>query len=428
MAKLIHASAIRKSALSAALIAMLVSGGASTAAAQGGPVGAQRDARQHGLKRAWFTQVQLDRGRSRVAGVTLDGNALFIQTTAGALHAIDSETGRTLWTAQVGSPRHPSLVPAANDKWVASINGSRLYVFDRNTGAAIWDRSLGGSPGAGPGVTATKVYVPLINGQIEGYKLDPDRSSEPPWSYKAAGRALVQPVAIGDSVCWPTDAGHFYVARGDNVGIRFRLETSDDVVCPPAYSAPHFFCASLDGYVYAVNELSGNQIWRFSTGDPIITSPVAIADRVYALPERGGMYCLDAKTGKELWWTPGADKFLSASENRIFALDRLGRLLILDKKTGGRLASMSADDASLSIANQQTDRIYLCSPQGLLQCLHEIGVDEPIQHIQKPTTEKADGETPQIEQKGLEDMGDAPDEDDPKEPADDPFGAADPFE
>jgi hypothetical protein len=53
--------------------------------------------------------------------------------------------------------------------------------------------------------------------------------------------------------------------------------------------------------------------------------------------------------------------------------------------------------------NEQTDRIYLGSPAGLVQCLREVGQTYPMVHVSafveddtkaKPKTKKPDEETP----------------------------------
>ena len=97
---------------------------------------------------------------------------LFVQTDLGMLHAIDAETGRTRWAVQVGNRRYPSLPPAANDQYVAVINGSTLYVLNRETGRGVKSHRLGGGPGAGPALSKDRVYAPLINGRIEGFQLE----------------------------------------------------------------------------------------------------------------------------------------------------------------------------------------------------------------------------------------------------------------
>ncbi len=159
-----------------------------------------------GLKRAWFTQIDLDRSQARVIGLRqhvsekrfltvfevvtpegkehfdermvdrfgdplgLDGaekaakdrvadlkkenvNAelktiivpeitIYVQTDRATLHALDGATGKTKWVTTVGNRDHYSLPPGANDKYVAAINGSTVYVLDQATGNEVWSRQL----------------------------------------------------------------------------------------------------------------------------------------------------------------------------------------------------------------------------------------------------------------------------------------------
>ena len=53
-------------------------------------------AQRHGLTRAWFVQVDIDRSRSRLAHVTQHKGMLLLQTDRGMVHALDAETGRTI--------------------------------------------------------------------------------------------------------------------------------------------------------------------------------------------------------------------------------------------------------------------------------------------------------------------------------------------
>src|SRR5690606_35278229 len=56
---------------------------------------------------------------------------LLVQTELGLLHALDAETGRTIWVQQVGSRSRPSETPSVNDKYVAVVNGMELYLLER---------------------------------------------------------------------------------------------------------------------------------------------------------------------------------------------------------------------------------------------------------------------------------------------------------
>lgn len=371
------------------------------------------EAARHGLNRAWYTQIHLDRASGGIEQITHAGETLFVLTRQGVVQSIDANTGQTHWAVQVGRATHPSLGPAANDKYVALTNGSRVYLLERATGRQVWDRQVADAPGAAPALTATHVFVPMLSGRVEGYSLEGGVHSK--WIYASDGRAMVQPTTTATSICWATDKGNVYVAatEKDNLAVRFRVETSDTISTSASYAEPYLFAASLDGYVYAVHEQTGNQRWRFSVGDPIIEPPVAVGDRLYVCADRGGMYCLSTADAKVHWWSPRPMRFVAAGENQIYAQDRHGNLLVLDATSGTLQGSMTLPQRTRMVTNSVTDRIYLVSETGLLQCLHDASLVTPLKH-QQAAVEKAAPAAPQ--QKPSEE---------PAQPADDddnPFG------
>src|SRR5688500_4394073 len=121
----------------------------------------EREATQHGLRRAWYTQVRVDPARSRVLQLTLHKDLLLVLTDQAIVHALDAGSGATRWVTQFGNPSFPSLGPAANDQYVAVVNGSTLYLLDRLSGTATAEQSLGGGPGGGPALSAAHAFAPL---------------------------------------------------------------------------------------------------------------------------------------------------------------------------------------------------------------------------------------------------------------------------
>jgi hypothetical protein len=116
-----------------------------------------------------------------------------------------------------------------------------------------------------------------------------------------------------------------------------------------------------------------------------VQKPVSIGDRVYFSTEHGGLYCVDAKpdiSGRahRHWYAPGALRFLSASKNRVYAADPSGNTLILDAKSGAKVDMLETDKLSMKLTNIQSDRLYLATQEGLIQCFHEIGAKEPLRY------------------------------------------------
>jgi outer membrane protein assembly factor BamB len=409
----------------------------------------QSDANRHGLTRTWFTQVELDRARGRVAyvtqhvsstdaytvfEVTYDGGettfserdldrfgdplgkegaeklakhrvddlqragrnpsltkrvipeiTLYMMTDQGVVHAIDAETGRTQWTTPVGSPRHPSVAPGANDEYVAVVNGSTLYVLHKQDGRVAWQLQAKGAPGAGPAVTDRYVFVPMVSGAIESYELKNHR--QPPWIFRSHGRAVIQPIYTGFNIAWPTDRGDLYVAEGNQNNIRYRLETNDAIVAKasqlPATEdfPPRLLTASIDGYLYCLHENSGAIQWRFSTGEPVSSSPIVVGDAIYVITDDRSMFKLSADVGTEQWWIPGMAQFVAASPSRLYCINAARRLAILDAATGSLIGSLPTETMDLAFVNQQTDRIFIGTTRGTIQCLREVQHKWPHLHI-----------------------------------------------
>lgn len=350
----------------------------------------EQEAQRHGLHRAWYSEVRVDPARGRVVQLTLDKDLLLALTDQAIVHAFDADTGATRWVSQFGNPNFASLGPAANDQFVAVVNGSTLYLLDRATGTTTGEQSLGGGPGGGPALSATYVFAPLISGVMKGFALAEFHESRTIWSYPCVGRAITQPGVSAESVFWPTDRGYLYVASADNPQMRYRLETQDEIVAAPGYRMPSIFVGSLDGYVYAVHETTGEQQWRHSVGEAIPVSPAAIENHAFVCSQAPRMHCLSTDDGEELWHADHVERFVAASPDRVYGMDRWSNLYILDRASGALLGRISFRGSTMPLVNQETDRLYLASPTGLVQCLHEIGLDEPIRYIAPPLPENLD--------------------------------------
>ena len=111
-------------------------------------------AARHGLARPWFAQVELDQARGNIGSVLLYEGVLYAQTSTASVHAIDAETGKTLWSKQIGLPNHPSMPPDAKGDLLAVINGSRLYVVNRFNGDLLYEKEIKDAPGGGPALSS----------------------------------------------------------------------------------------------------------------------------------------------------------------------------------------------------------------------------------------------------------------------------------
>ena len=371
-----------------------------------GPLVTREMAASKGLERAWFAQIPVDPSRHRVTTWYLYYDRLYGVTDSGVITALNAETGEQLWAKQVGRPGHPAFGPGANADVISVVSGGKLYALDRHTGRMKWIRELGSAPSSGPALSNNYAYVALVTGRIEGYKLDDPKSQ--PWYYQSKGRTYLRPTVTGNVVSWPTDLGYLYVADANDPRVLFRLHTSGDIVTEPAQQSPNLFIASLDGYLYSINELTGHEDWRYSTGYAITSSPAVVGDMAFVASFQPSLHAVDSKTGAEKWISPGVSHFAARGKDRIYASDKYGHVLILDSATGRHVGRLPVAEGLTTLVNDQTDRIFLVNDRGLVQCLHEIGVNEPTLYRQpvappaaedapvageKPPTPPADGAT-----------------------------------
>lgn len=342
------------------------------------PLISQTVAAQHGLTRAWATQVDVDPQRGKLKYLSLHAGMLFAVTDRATVQAFDPETGRTVWTQRVGRPEYPTTAATSNEHFVALCNGSSVYVLDRETGGVIFEHRTKVAPSAGPVINNDWVYVPTLEGSLEGYSVSSKK--KPPISFHGHGMIGVPPQLAAGNVIWGTAKGFVYACTEKDLTAVFRFATRAPIESRLAYVPPHIITGSADGFIYAMNATTGKRAWQYSTGSPVRGQPVGIEGAVYAVAPAAGMYCLSSERGTLRWFAPDIYDFISASNAHVYASDSLGQLVTLDARTGARIDVLPTQLLTVKLVNSVTDRICLGTPSGLLQCFHEVELTRPIYH------------------------------------------------
>jgi outer membrane protein assembly factor BamB len=303
----------------------------------------------------------------------------------GDVTLVNGETGQVYWTTHVGNPRHPAVGVCTNDEYTVVVTGVRMFVLRNADGGIVQERMTQSLPGAGPVMVNKHVFVPSIQNRVEYYNLD--RFSWTPDVLASSGRVVTQPAIGGQSIAWSTDRGNVYVAGTGQPKMWYRVDTIGKVVAPIAYQQPGQYVANcLDGFVYCINERDGRSIWRQSLGESLVREPVIVKDRVYIISRDKTCFCLNMKTGDVQWSHPDIAQIVSASGERLYALDRFGNLLVLNLKNGGYYTSLAAGKIDFVMVNALTDRIYMGTRSGLIQCIHETHREFPMLHVDEVVT------------------------------------------
>ena len=157
-------------------------------ATQNIPLLTQPELDPYGLQRVWFYQLGLKTATGKIRGILLEGGQLFITTSDGKLHVLDSETGQGLWTRAIGANGNLLTEPAVNSRVVAVHNGIAVFIFNRKTGKQLLQIPLSEAASAPCEISENYLYVPMANQTILVYVLKEAHTPAP-----------VEDIAIGSS-------------------------------------------------------------------------------------------------------------------------------------------------------------------------------------------------------------------------------------
>ncbi|MEO1496618.1 MAG: PQQ-binding-like beta-propeller repeat protein [Planctomycetota bacterium] len=389
-----------------------------------------------GLMRAWTAQAPIDNYRGGGVTAIVHRGVVYALTTRGQLRAFDGETGATLWTNRVGDPRRRSLGPAISDTRdgvrVCLTNGSNVYKIDANTGAVLKVVSTPGAPGAPPAIAGKRMFVPLVDGRVIGAPLTEETLIS--WNYKSVGEIFASPVPVKDSVLWTTSQGFLYAASADG-SVRYRFRGAAPLVGPPAVDEVAYL-PTTTGLLYAIDPENGRQLWRASVGDDVQMPAVVAAGVAYVGSTAPALHAYDAADGRPLWSIDGVNQFVSSSGDRVYAVGPDGRLAMVNIASEGGEARWISRLNARAITNTESDRLYLVSDSGLIQCLHEESLTSARRHDGAPapqadndakneTTEEPRESDPFEDDADEQPIDDDPFADEPNDAEDDPFATDD---
>ena len=259
----------------------------------------------------WRTGLGKENGTSVVCPVAVGGR-VFVATRSthewknakqGATFALDSASGKILWTRQGIFPR----ISLASDGQVVACpmylsDDSRFHLLDAKSGESLWS-----APKRFHYVPATiaqdlvliKPYGPEIFAvdRLSGKQL---------WHYRSHPSS---------GCCSPVVAGNFaYIGTG--VPGQYDLEG----LLPFSYGKTVPREQGVSGTLHAIDLKTGKSVWRFSTGNTICGEPALAYGRLYFHSRDGCVYCFaPCKDGEPT--TPEAiDKSAPAPLDAVVAL------------------------------------------------------------------------------------------------------------
>lgn len=375
---------------------------------------------------------------------------LYLLGSDGGLAAYDAETGESLWSIRIGDPRLGYGTLGISDSYVTVINGTTMYriIADERKldnsiapgGRPIKPVRLDSIPVIGAVNTQSYVVVPNTRSGLECYTYEPE-PGEPSFEM-FAGQALAKPTRFPTSaqIGWTTDRGFFYLMETDGKpSTSFRLQIDGNAHGgATAASGGRFFFASSAGRVYGIlGSRLGEVIWNRSFGEPFYQAPFVTQEHVLLASTYGNLYSLSAKDGSPQWAAPatGIDSVFANTGDYYFGRTTSGLLTIVVPKTGQQIAVAGNVFVDRIVVNPETDRVYLVSDGGMVQCLRPAASELPVfyRDLAEPAAEPETAPTKPKQPESSNPFGaaepatPATDPFGPSDPGKDPFGGADPF-
>jgi len=146
------------------------------------------------------------------------------------------------------------------------------------------------------------------------------------------------------------------IAEGADPVARWKFATGGPVRTSPAVAGGTAFFGSNDGFLYAVELETGEQVWRYETAAELRSSPAVVDGVVFAGAKDGDVIALDAATGDLRWRFPTAQGIVAAptvSDGVVYASTNDQIMYAIDAATGqerwhGGLASPTLTSPTLS--------------------------------------------------------------------------------
>lgn len=348
----------------------------------------------------------------------------------GTVQAIDAETGETIWVQRAGDPTQPKFSLGVSDQYVSFLVGATLVQLDAANGDIVEIEPCKTVPMGGATIVGGYVMNATTAG-IEGHLLSD--ITEPPYLSMTYGHVLAKPRRFpkSDRLVWPTSEQQVYCMEVTaSPSELFRIQTAGNVngrVEAVGEDLIYFSSAGGTVYGFKVTRIA-TPLWQYSTGEPMVGDVVALEKNIYATSSYGNLYAFDAASGQLAWKSPAPRVMdvLGSIGDALIVRDLSNRLAVINALNGARAATATQTLLHHAVVNRGTDRVYLVSDTGFVQCLRPIGRELPEVKIAiefKPETESTQPEKPAAPKPTNENPFGAP-------AGGDPFGApagGDPF-
>jgi outer membrane protein assembly factor BamB len=349
-----------------------------------------------GLERHWFGVIPLIE-TERLLKISIGSDLLFAQTSYAMLHTFDAETGRLLWSTQLGERTGFARGVASNSFAVFVSNGDTFFALDKKSGRMIWRHDMNQIPTSSPACDEHRAMLGLRTGKIYAFnlKIKDEKGNESilgapteAWNWQTSGPMTTRPLPAEQLVAFGSSDGKAYVVMAFESTPLYRISTGGPIGQGlGGYGTRTLLIPSADNNLYGVDLFTAKVSWTFASGAPIEQEPMVADDDIYVINTAGNLSLLDPATGAVRWTTSTeGGQLVSVSGTKVYLRAFTLDLFVVDRKTGRTLvgpsetllrAGLDLREYPLNIVNRFNDRLYFATPSGMVVCIREAGLPQP---------------------------------------------------
>lgn len=226
------------------------------------------------------------------------------------LFAFDRENGEIQWERQFEDEIDASTIVDGVAYLVIRGSGA-LVALDSKTGETMWEQSIGAWADGAVAVSENRVYAVATTADETGAVVALDATTgEKQWQYTSSHRLAGTP-AVAKGTVYASDARGVHAISSEDGSRRWRFEGqpikdhewgnfSYDGSAP-AVANGTVYTGAADERVYALDADSGEKRWEFWTWNNVTGEPVVTDDAVYVGSEDSLIYALDVEGGTRYW-------------------------------------------------------------------------------------------------------------------------------
>lgn len=263
------------------------------------------------VKKLWSRDIGGGGKKSIRLSPATDGLAIYAATPEGRVTALDTQTGRELWSVRVKTEITGGVGFGEGLTIVGTIDG-RVLALNAKDGNEVWSRELSSEVLAKPAVGSGRAVVRAVDGRVFGLATT---NGDQVWTFR---RPVPSLSLRGDSAPWLTrDVAILGFASGKVLAAdletgqvmwditvapprgRNEVERMVDIEGRPMVLGGVLYVASYQGKLLALSLRQRRILWArdISTYNDIEVD----ANNVYLTDEEGNVLAVDRLTGTLLW-------------------------------------------------------------------------------------------------------------------------------